>query len=129
MKAKPMADIIYADDDKNNRYVISAHLRLRGHKVREAAGGEEALRLLAESVPDLVILDIMMPDLNGYETCRQMRSAAGMATVPILALTALEGAAESPRAKDAGFTAVIGKPLSMFDLHGHIDGALAAAAA
>ncbi len=65
-----MADIILADDDKNNRFVISAHLRLRGHQVREAGSGAEALSLLAAARPDLVLLDLMMPELNGCETCR-----------------------------------------------------------
>jgi len=62
-----MADIILADDDKNNRFVISAHLRLRGHQVREAGSGAEALSLLAAARPDLVLLDLMMPELNGCE--------------------------------------------------------------
>jgi len=122
-----MADIIYADDDKNSRYVVSSHLRLRGHQVREANGGEEALALLASRRPDLVILDIMMPDLNGYETCRRMRESKAMDTIPILALTALNGAAESPRAKSAGFTDVIVKPITMEELHRNVEHALGAA--
>ncbi len=124
-----MADIILADDDKNNRFVISAHLRLRGHQVREAGSGAEALSLLAAARPDLVLLDLMMPELNGCETCRRMRQVEGAGRLPILALTALEGAVDSQRVRDAGFDGVAVKPIAMDELHRIIGDALTANAA
>ena len=124
-----MADIVFADDDKNNRYVIATHLRLRGHRVREASSGEEAIALVAASRPTIVLLDIMMPDMDGFEACRRIRALDGVEGLPILALTALEGAAGSPRAADAGITEVVEKPIRMDALHDVINRVVAASAA
>lgn len=86
-------------------------LRFRGFDVRVAEDGEDCLRLVGEERPDLVVLDIMMPNLDGYDTAARLRAAAATADLPILALTALAGPEVRDRALDAGIDLVLTKPV------------------
>ncbi len=123
-----MADIIFADDDRNNRYVIAAHLQLRGHQVRLAANGQEALDLIHQQRPDVVLMDLMMPVLDGCEACRRLRQDPRDAALPVVALTALDLSDQDTVARDCRFDAVVSKPFRMEELYERIDTLLAAAA-
>ena len=79
--------IVNVEDDRSSREAISEILRLEGFTVLEAATGKEALRIVAEAKPQLVVLDVRLPDINGYELCRRIRVQVGAAPV-IIALTA-----------------------------------------
>ncbi len=86
--APPRAKILVVDDDPDMRRLVSAILTENGHRVVEAADGEEGLALADREDPDLMILDILMPGLDGYEVCRRLADQPHTAHIPILMLTA-----------------------------------------
>ncbi len=82
--------VLLVDDDEVNLMVTALALRDRGFFVTEVSSGEAALEHLRQQVPDIVVLDAMMPGLNGFDTCLQMRSIPGLEHVPVLMLTGLD---------------------------------------
>jgi CheY-like chemotaxis protein len=97
----------YAD----SRDTLAVLLTLAGHDVRTAPDGVAALKAAAELRPDVVFLDISMPRLDGYAVCRQLRHSAACRDIPIYAITGLSGPQIEQRCREAGFTAVLTKPL------------------
>lgn len=85
--AKEAARILVADDDTLTRRFVAALLRQQGHEVREAADGEEALRLAFELTPRLVLLDLVMPMKDGYEVLETLKSDANTRRIPVLILS------------------------------------------
>ncbi len=96
--------ILLVDDDEVNLMVTSLALSDRGFRVTEVSSGERALALLSQSVPDIVVLDAMMPDLDGFETCTRLRGMPGLEHVPVLMLTGLDDDASIRQAYEAGAT-------------------------
>ncbi|MCK6423854.1 MAG: EAL domain-containing protein [Burkholderiaceae bacterium] len=96
--------VLLVDDDEVNLLLTASALRSRGMQVREASGGAAALRLLQDWTPDLIVLDALMPGLDGFETCRRLRSLPGCELLPVLMLTGLDDDASIERAYDAGAT-------------------------
>ncbi len=90
----PKTCILVIEDDDDARTMYSIMLRSWGHEVLEATTGEEALRIAQQRKPDLILLDIMMPDMDGYEVCVQLRADPHFQTVPIIFFTALDTADE-----------------------------------
>ncbi len=95
-----MARILHIEDDPKNRVLVKKLLLAAGHEVLEAEGGVEGIRLARERRPDLVLVDVRMPDLDGYEVTLRLRSIAGLEAVPIVAITA-EGDRETSLAVGA----------------------------
>jgi predicted signal transduction protein with EAL and GGDEF domain/FixJ family two-component response regulator len=96
--------VLLVDDDEVNLLLTSIALRERGFAITEATGGEQALRMLAEWLPDVVVLDAMMPGMDGFETCRELRGLPGFESLPVLMLTGLDDDASITRAYEAGAT-------------------------
>jgi signal transduction histidine kinase len=86
--ARPSATVLVVDDTEGNRYTLTRLLRAAGLTVAEAATGAEAQRYLADSVPDLVVLDINLPDITGHEVCRRIKHEERTAMVPVMHVTA-----------------------------------------
>ena len=82
------AEVLVVEDEPDIRNLIVLHLSREGFRCRTAKSGPEALREARAATPDLVILDLMLPDLDGLEVCRRLRSDAATATIPIIMLTA-----------------------------------------
>src|SRR3954452_11394587 len=94
MPTRARVVILFVDDDENNRYATAQFLRQAGEfEVQEAATGSEALRL-ARGQPDLVLLDVRLPDLNGFEVCRRIKMDSATASVPVLHLSGAAGTSE-----------------------------------
>ena len=91
--------ILIVDDDPAIRKFVGANLEARGYKVLLANDGEEALNLLTEEIPDLILLDIMMPHINGFEVCRKVREWYKM---PIIILSARESENDKVNCLDYG---------------------------
>lgn len=107
------AKVLVVDDTKENRLVLIAMLASIGViKVEQAVDGADALKKMESFAPDLILLDIMMPKLTGFEVCRQIRSAANHAEVPILIQTALNSAADRAKSFAVGATDYITKPIN-----------------
>jgi CheY-like chemotaxis protein len=106
-----MSKILIVDDNEPSRALLRAVLRAPGRQIFEASQGREALELIARETPDLVLLDIEMPELDGYGVVRALRDNSQMAAVPVVAVTAnaMQGARE--RILAAGFDDCITKPI------------------
>ncbi|MBS0445299.1 MAG: EAL domain-containing protein [Proteobacteria bacterium] len=96
--------VLLVDDDEVNLLLTSIALRERGFAITEATSGEVAIGLLSHWQPDVVVLDALMPGMNGFETCRQLRVLPGFESLPVLMLTGLDDDASITRAYEAGAT-------------------------
>src|SRR5436189_5372893 len=81
--------ILVVDDEPKNRQLLHDALAVRGHRVTEAQNGEQALQLVASEPPDVILLDVMMPGMDGFTVCRRLKSDPKTAPIPILLVTAL----------------------------------------
>lgn len=97
-----MARILIIEDDELIRRMYQQVLNFRGHEVTHAANGEEGLELARAGLPALVLLDIMMPKLNGIETLKRLRVLPGLAKTPVIMLTNVIGGASAESALNAG---------------------------
>ncbi len=96
--------VLLVDDDDVNLLLTSIALRERGFAITEARSGEQAIRMLADWMPDVLVLDALMPGLDGFETCRELRLLPGFESLPVLMLTGLDDDASISRAYEAGAT-------------------------
>jgi PAS domain S-box-containing protein len=103
---------LIVDDDPMMRLLIRQTLERVGFVCEEAADGNQALERFASAQPDIVLLDVMMPQLDGYETCARLRAMPGGATVPVVMLTGLDDDESIDRAYQVGATDFIGKPIT-----------------
>ena len=106
--------ILLVDDDPRVLQVVSRYLDLEGYEVDTAVDGETAVASAVAAPPDLVILDIMMPGIDGIEACRRIRANGPTAKTPVLMFSALSE--ETDAARDAGADGLIAKPFTLPDL-------------
>ncbi len=107
------ADILIVDDTPNNLRILSSMLIEQGYKVRKAINGTMALRSVQADPPDLILLDIRMPDLNGYEVCAQLKSEPQTQDIPIIFLSALDDEKDKVTAFEIGGVDYVTKPLQL----------------
>jgi signal transduction histidine kinase len=103
--------VLIADDDPASRNTIAALLTPAGYRIRFASNGEEALACVEEELPDLVLLDVMMPGVDGFEVCRRLRACLHAEYVPIILVTALDGRKDIVRGLEAGADDFLPKPV------------------
>ena len=108
--------ILIVDDKAQNRLLAEARLSTAGYKVTQAASGKEALKAFAAQPPDLVLLDVLMPELDGFETLTQLRELPHGPDVPVVFLTALDDEQTHHRALVAGADDFLTKPLRPTEL-------------
>lgn len=113
-----MAEILFAEDDPDVRRWVCVALESEGHSVRVAADGDEALREIAAKRPDLIMLDVTMPGVSGFEVCKAVRDRD--AAVPILMLTARGGEADKLTGFRMGADDYVTKPFSMKELFARV---------
>lgn len=112
-----MARILLVDDEKDSRFVIAETLRrLTDHRVDEVGGGSAALEAAAAEDYDLVVLDVHMPDMDGFETCRRLRASERTRTLPIIFLTADHDLAKRLKGLDLGADDYVEQPVSHHEL-------------
>ena len=131
-----MKKILIAEDNPVNRELLRELLELRGYEVLEACDGQEALNMIAQQLPDLLILDLGMPVLDGFGVIRKLRAEAATARLRVLAATAYAMRGDREKVMEAGFDGYLSKPIDnaalMLELQrllGAEDAAQAAAAA
>jgi diguanylate cyclase len=105
------ASILVVDDDPGARFLMRRALEHVDFEVIEAADGIEGYELLERHRPDLLLVDVIMPRMNGYELCRKLRSQAHSAFVPIVVVTSVDDMQSIARAYEAGATDFIAKPV------------------
>src|SRR4249920_1397424 len=110
------ASILVVDDQAPNRKLLTDLLRNKGYTVETASGGQQALVKVRGSKPDLVLLDVVMPDLSGYEVCKIIRSDPDTGILPIIMVTALDPTAERVKGLEAGADDFLTKPINVAEL-------------
>ena len=108
--------ILIADDNQQNRELLEAYLADEGHEILMAADGRETLDVAVEHQPDLILLDIMMPKLSGYEVCQRIRQEARTSDIPVLVITALKEMGDIEKAVAAGADDFLTKPVHRIEL-------------
>jgi len=111
-----MADVLIVEDEPDIRHLIAHHLEREGYRCREVSNGAEALRAVRSAVPDLVVLDLMLPEIDGLEVCRRLRSDAATGSLPIIMLTAKSEEIERIVGLELGADDYIAKPFSPKEL-------------
>jgi len=103
--------ILIVDDNETNRDILDARLKTQGYELLQAADGEEALAAARQHLPDLILLDVMMPKIDGIEVCRQLKSDANLPFMPIILVTAKADSRDVVAGLDAGADEYLTKPI------------------
>lgn len=114
---RPKQTILVVDDDANIRRILATRLSMAGYLVSTAADGAQALTTFHQQAPDLIVLDVMMPELDGYDVCRTLRKESN---VPIILLTALANVSDRITGLEAGADDYMVKPFSPKELESRI---------
>jgi len=107
-----MAKILIAEDERDIRDLITFTLRFAGHDVVAAANGEEAFNLAQQELPDLILMDVRMPRMTGYEACKAMKAEKSTENIPVVFLSAKGQEAEVQTGIEVGAVEYILKPFS-----------------
>lgn len=111
-----MAHILVAEDERDIRELIKFTLTVAGHKITEATNGEEAVELAKEHIPDLILTDVRMPKMTGYEACRILKDTETTQHIPVVILSAKGQDEEIDQGRDAGADDYIVKPFEVMQL-------------
>ena len=120
--AKPL--VLVADDDRDILELVAFRLERAGYDVVTANDGAEALEVASERGPDLAVLDVMMPRLDGYEVTRRLREDSGTERIPVILLTARVQEADVQRGFDSGADDYLKKPFSPQELRARVQAVL-----
>jgi len=118
---KRQVSVLLADDDNLNQKIISGYLTAKGYKVTSASDGHAAIQLAKEIRPDLILMDIQMPDMDGLEAMRRLRLLPEFSSIPIIALTALAMQGDRDACLTAGANEYMTKPVKLQALTRMID--------
>jgi DNA-binding response OmpR family regulator len=120
-KAPENITILVADDDVDILALVVGHLRGRASVIHQASDGEEALKLARQHKPDLVLLDVMMPGMSGWEVCRSIRDDAALANTRVIMLTGIGEKLNEMTSPLYGADAFVDKPFEFSDLDAKIN--------
>ena len=123
-KAKEKIKVLVADDDKNVIYIIKCSLPQDLFEIMEAANGKEALGMVFAESPDIMILDIMMPEMDGYKVCEEIKEHDSTKDIPIIILSAKVSVEDKLKAMSMGICDYIVKPFDPRELEARIKMAL-----
>ena len=135
LDAKPASDkfarpnsgpghVLIVDDEEQNRTLLRDPLEAHGHTITEAENGLQALEKVVEHAPDVILLDLMMPGMNGFEVCRRLKSNPASAPIPILMVTALTDRKERLMGIHAGANDFLNKPIDIQDVSMRVGNAI-----
>jgi len=119
-----MAKIVVVDDDEDLQAFVEFHLKKGGHTVLAARNGFEGIELVEQHRPELIILDVMMPGLDGVDICKRLKRNEEIAQIPVIFLSAKRQAVERIRGIESGGDAYITKPFDMNELAQAVETAL-----
>ena len=114
--SEPQGDVLVVDDTELNLRMISQVLRKEGYQIRAVTSGREALAAIQETLPEVILLDITMPDIDGYEVCQQLKTDSYTADIPIIFISALDAIIDKVKAFKVGGADYIPKPIQVQEL-------------
>jgi DNA-binding response OmpR family regulator len=120
-----MAKILIAEDEPDIRELVTFMLKFAGYEVVAASNGEDAVRTASRERPDLVLMDVRMPRMTGYDACRMMKANPDLRNVPVVFLSAKGQESEIQSGLEAGAEEYLLKPFSPADLTNRVRGILA----
>ena len=123
-----MAKILLVDDSEPNRDMLARRLQRKGHEVLQAVNGQQAVEMARSESPDLVLMDLNLPVLDGWEATRRLKADPATRGIPVIALTAHAMSSDRDRALEAGCDEYDTKPIDLPRLLGKIEALLAASA-
>ena len=112
--------ILVVDDNRDNVDIIGTRLRFRGYDIDEAGDGARALECVHTSPPDLILLDVMLPDIDGYEICRRVKGDMSLPFIPIILVTARDSTGDKVAGLDAGADDYLTKPIDFPELEARV---------
>jgi two-component system, cell cycle response regulator len=112
--------ILVVDDNEDNIEIIAARLRYRGYEILEARDGGQALSHVRDNAPDLILLDVMLPDIDGYEISRRIKGANDLPFIPIILVTARDSTQDKVAGLDAGADDYLTKPINFPELEARV---------
>ena len=111
-----MPNIVIADDYEDNRELLRLILEPAGYRISEARDGRECVARVRAELPDLVMIDLLMPEMSGWQVLSELRSDARTSKIPCVAITAFAAASDEESARAAGFDDYLSKPYNAKDL-------------
>jgi two-component system cell cycle response regulator DivK len=115
-----MAKILIIEDNEQNLYLETFILQKNGHEIVQARSGETGITLAAQKLPDLILLDIQLPGMDGYTVAQELRKNPEISQVPIIAVTSYAMTGDRERILEAGCTSYIEKPINPDTFHGEV---------
>ena len=112
--------ILYVEDNELNRKIVRDLLRRTSYRLIEAPDGETGVTMALEQRPDLILMDVQLPKISGFEATRRLRAEPATAETPIIAITSFALTGDEQKAKEAGASSYLAKPYSPFTLLGLI---------
>ena len=116
----PRGRILVVDDNADNIEIIATRLRFRGYDMEQAVDGEQALAQVHENPPDLILLDVMLPDIDGYEISRRIKGDPKLPFIPIILVTARDSTQDKVAGLDAGADDYLTKPINFPELEARV---------
>jgi putative two-component system response regulator len=111
-----MARILIIDDEERNRRLFEVFVKADGHEVQTAASGEAGLIVAASNIPDLILLDLMMPGRDGFEVARALKANRATQAIPVIVISSLDDIASHQRLLSSGIDDFIVKPIDRWEL-------------
>lgn len=115
-----MKRILIVEDKANSRELLRTVLEQQGYDVTEARDGDEALSIVRQQAPDLVLMDLQIPSRNGFDVLQEIRKDASLANLPVVAVTANAMPGDREKVLAAGFTGYIAKPVALAHLRSEV---------
>ena len=112
--------VLLVDDNEGNRDLMELHLEGLPVRCVVAADGQGALQAVAQTRPDLILLDVMMPKMSGFEVCRAIKSDESLREIPVVMVTALDSVVDQDRAKSEGADGYMVKPIDRDELRAEV---------
>lgn len=120
MGGTPGPAVLLVDDNEQNLELLAAYLEELGGTIRTAADGMDALKAVAAAKPDIMLVDIMMPRMSGYQLCKRIKGDPATRHIPVVMVTALNEVSDVEHATECGADGFLSKPVNKADLLGRV---------
>lgn len=129
MQASVTATILIVDDEERNRKLLEVFMQAEGYRTISVGDGREAVALASRELPDLILLDMMMPGMDGFDVARALKGEPSLRRIPVIVVSSLDDIASRRRVLSAGADEVLNKPIDRWQLLQHVSRLLKAASA